>query len=1431
MKIYNFILSRLGIGFLSFLLCSAVANAAIPVIDSPSTASATVGESFTYDIETVADDAFLYGTSSNLPDGIIRSGATLAGVPTVPGRYVIRLDAINAEGTGNATLVLTVYNPVPVITSGTTVVGRVGQNFSYSITATNTPDSYSEIGLSAFPGLSLDPVSGIISGIPTLDSSTDILVSATNPAGTASQLVLLVINPAQTAPSTPTVLITSPSSGITFDGALQQIDVSAEVTPIVGETLDVVYVRWNNPTDPSLVGIVLTEMTEGATDGTTGAVTYTATVDVGFNQNDRQIGGGFIDIDVVAFQANAATDADAGTDQVTFTIKPIVEFLFPDEEFAMDSIAFFDIFASARLSTNDFVSITARIAGSSIVDTVVDLDESNNPNGVFNFLATKKIDFPGFYEIRITAEDGSGNLTILERRILISDTLAQPVATLTAPTPGFTNEVFSAAVFSFAETRRELVTVNEVGVVGVNVTYALGLISGGQGYYPRNASDVTVPATAVTTSSSISPSLTIGVGGITVANGRVTELPDSFTVFYDNGVSGGGTRDDEWQAPGNAILDDLRNPGLNGWISMAGQFFKANAELSSYKLFVNGEDVTPGAGNLDPFNGVIDIPVTLYPGAGRGSPAPGDYIAYAQVTDQQGEVGTSEPLAFTIVAYEPLEISLTRPSTGDVAQGTAVEFLVEVTPNSSIETVEFFDSDSGDSLGFAGGVKIDGQDRYRFTQNFNEQGSFGVYTSATAFNGQSVDSDPIRISVTPVDDLEVYLISPDSDQTVIIGQSLSFEAEASSSAGVTSITLIVDNVEVETVTTAPYQFSYLFDQINALPYNVRVSAIDNFGYSAGSIEEVNVTVTASDVDVTITSTLVDNSVVIGAAQTFSTTTVASVGVASVEWYVNDDLAMTSTTAPFSFDYTFSSSGPTNLRAVAFDTLGNSASDSKAITVNLANPLLRDGDFVSYAYLQLTGSSPTARQLADALVLLDGSPEARIAYLETLFASDGMAETLEVMMVYRTMTGEWPDATELIAARAGLLGGTSSAGSQTGNIDTGGTQTFDFTYTAGDSVTVRVAADASNGDPLTDATLRIVNPSGAIVAYSDDSFFSLDPLVNFTATAAGTYTATVGGYLLQSGDFTITSTSSSSGSTSSASVQALVQSLIPEFEARFDMTFPTSSLASGTQATNLVNQLFKNKHGVNPSPQATVRLKASLTGSDSESLPGYSGDLTVFTSAFALDNSRSSFNQAYSSVHYYEIPNQPISDVPLALMIAMFLGEDPSDQALAGYGGMTQAQAFEDFLTDPRYYEQFPPTSVESFVNLALAALGIFDQSLNGPADDADSDGVSNLMEIALGSDPTDLSDSIEPMASEIDGTDFVITFIRIIASEVPGDFIISLECSEDMIVWDTAMDTGALASGGVLLQNDVPEGYERVEIRIDMTAQNCGFFRLSVNLP
>ena len=403
----------------------------------------------------------------------------------------------------------------------------------------------------------------------------------------------------------------------------------------------------------------------------------------------------------------------------------------------------------------------------------------------------------------------------------------------------------------------------------------------------------------------------------------------------------------------------------------------------------------------------------------------------------------------------------------------------------------------------------------------------------------------------------------------------------------------------------------------------------------------------------------------------------------------------------------------------------------------------------------------------------------------------------------------------------------------GRIETGvPQQTFEFFYNAGDIVTVGVTG--AGEDPLLDPTLTVNGPSGVVIDSDDDSGLGLNPLVTFIAPETGTYSAIVAAFsIFRGGDFTISSSAINLGGSNNPSLQALVISLIPEFEARFNMTFPTSTVTPSTAATDLVNQLFKNKHGVNPSAQATVRLKESLTGPGSGSLPGYSGNLSIFTAAFALDNLRSSVNTAYSRVHFYLIPNQPIDDVPLALMIATFLIEDPTDQALAAYDGMTQAQAFESILTDPRYYEQFPPTGVESFVNSALADLGVFDQSLNGPADDADDDGVSNLMEIALGSDPSDPSDTIVPMAYDMEGTEFVITFIRIKASEVPGDFIISLECAVTLTepIWDTASDTASVASTVDVMQDGVPEGYERVEIRIDTMERDCGFFRLSVDLP
>jgi hypothetical protein len=1080
---------------------------AAPSITSSLTEQAFAGSFYTYTI-VATNSPTSYGLTGILPAGLTRSGDLISGVPTEVGVFNVTILASNASGTGEETLELTVLEALPVINSPSSAFGSVDSEFNYMITASGSPTSFAVVGLDSIDGLTFDSGTGVISGIPTVEVDTDLVVTATNGSGSDSQAVRLLIGPAipTTGNVPPTVVITSPLSGATFDGDTTEITIEADVTPSTGETVDTVFVRWTNPpADANSPEIILVTMTAGATSGTT--TSYTGTVTVGYNPNNRELGAGDVDLEVVAFQTNAVNAQDYGSDAVSFEIAPLAQFVFPAEDFTTGRIDVGDLFASVVINTNAFVSVTARISGASIVDTVVDDDDSNNPNGVFNFVASQTIDFPGEYLIEITVLDSNGVSALLERTFMLSESVTGPVAVIAAPTPGFRTQVYSPALIEGRLIEGDSVPNIKDGVIESYTStyeYNIYLISSGQGYYPRDNSDTTL--LGKTTDQSL-----IEIEGIQIEGGRVTGVPDTMTYTY--------TGPSQWSGYGhtfNTVMDDPSSPGAPSRINIAAEFFKANSDLASYKIFVNGEDVTPGAGNLNINNGAIDVPLVRYPAV--GSPFPGDYVVVAQVTDQDGEVAMSQPTTFSVQPYEAIDIDLSRVDETVVVQGDVVTYEIAVDPFDEIEKVELYDSDSGDLLGEAAKVTISGVKVFRFSQNYDQQGNFGIYAVATAFDGRVVQSAPVRIDVEPLDDLEVHLILPEGDQTVIVGQSLSFEAEATSTPGVTSVSLIVDNVVVETVTSAPYQFAYLFDAVGG-PYNVRVSALDNFGNSTGASEEVNVTVIPSDITVAITSSIEDDRVVIGETKTFSATTTSSASIASVEWYVNDVLTETATTSPYDFSYTFGSAGVTKISAISTDSLGWTATDALNVTVNLASPVLYDTDFVNYAYLQLTSNTPTEAHIDDALELMDGTTEGRVAYLEDLFESDDMEETEMVMMVYRTMTGEWPNATELALARAGLFGGTAGAGAQSGSIEAGGTQTFEFYYNAGDIVTVRVTADASDGDPLTDATLTINSPSGGFVAYSDDSFFGLDPLVTFTATEAGTYSAIVGGWsIFQAGGF-------------------------------------------------------------------------------------------------------------------------------------------------------------------------------------------------------------------------------------------------------------------------------------------------------------------------
>ncbi len=91
---------------------------------------------------------------------------------------------------------------LPLITSRLAAGAAVGQAFSYSLAATDSPTTFSSTNLP--PGLSYS--NGVISGTPTVAGTTRVALSATNNFGTGvATLALTVLNDAVASPNSPAV--------------------------------------------------------------------------------------------------------------------------------------------------------------------------------------------------------------------------------------------------------------------------------------------------------------------------------------------------------------------------------------------------------------------------------------------------------------------------------------------------------------------------------------------------------------------------------------------------------------------------------------------------------------------------------------------------------------------------------------------------------------------------------------------------------------------------------------------------------------------------------------------------------------------------------------------------------------------------------------------------------------------------------------------------------------------------------------------------------------------------------------------------------------------------------------------------------------------------------------------------------------------------
>ncbi|MBI2949201.1 MAG: immunoglobulin domain-containing protein [Verrucomicrobia bacterium] len=110
---------------------------------------------------------------------------------------------------------------VPVITSTPTATGQVGGAFIYQIIASNNPTNYAASGLPA--GLSVNPVSGLISGTPPAAGTNTVTLSAANAGGTATMTLTLLIAPRMQ----PLAIVVSPQSQTVLAGSNVTFTVTA----------------------------------------------------------------------------------------------------------------------------------------------------------------------------------------------------------------------------------------------------------------------------------------------------------------------------------------------------------------------------------------------------------------------------------------------------------------------------------------------------------------------------------------------------------------------------------------------------------------------------------------------------------------------------------------------------------------------------------------------------------------------------------------------------------------------------------------------------------------------------------------------------------------------------------------------------------------------------------------------------------------------------------------------------------------------------------------------------------------------------------------------------------------------------------------------------------------------------------------------------
>ena len=135
------------------------------------------------------------GRATNLETGLATTNTNLANTNTNLATTNTNLATTNTNLATTSTKVGVIegqINPPSITSSGSNRTGTVGGNFSYQITASNTPTSYGASGLPS--ALIVNTSTGLISGQFTVAGSYNVTVTATNLGGTGSKSFTITVS-------------------------------------------------------------------------------------------------------------------------------------------------------------------------------------------------------------------------------------------------------------------------------------------------------------------------------------------------------------------------------------------------------------------------------------------------------------------------------------------------------------------------------------------------------------------------------------------------------------------------------------------------------------------------------------------------------------------------------------------------------------------------------------------------------------------------------------------------------------------------------------------------------------------------------------------------------------------------------------------------------------------------------------------------------------------------------------------------------------------------------------------------------------------------------------------------------------------------------------------------------------------------------------